>query len=136
MKTTLKQAELSKKLHHNIYTGVEHKQKQQQNTLSVEDVQAGLAVYSGIALTGMFLSHSLTNYIFFGSVSLIGLVAIAESYPNIKAFLKKHTKLIDISLFISTVYAIFFSTVTITGMLTIFGLGYTLTYSRWLKYSR
>ena len=72
-------------------------------------------------------------YVFFGIISLIGLIAIIESNKYLKFIAKKSNKLIDVIIFSGTLYATASLGITITAALTIVGLGFTLVYAPWLR---
>ncbi len=85
-----------------------------------------------IGLSFMIGSYILTAT-FFGTLTLVGMIAIIESIPPIKWLLARSTRLIDMILFIFTILATMNYGLNIAASLTIAGIGYTLVYAPYLR---
>ena len=96
-------------------------------------LKTGVLLFGGVALVGLGIGATIGTYVFFGAVTLAGLIAIAESNKYVKYFIVQGNKLIDISIFLLTIYATLSLGVTIAASLTIAGLGYTLIYAPWVR---
>jgi len=81
----------------------------------------------------MLISAAIATYVFFGIATLAGLIAIAENNDYIRHCIIKSNRLVDISIFILTIYSTLTLGVTITASLTFAGLGYSLVYAPWLR---
>lgn len=93
----------------------------------------GLAVFTGIALVGASIGAAIGTYVFFGTVTLVGLVAIIESNKHLKYIAVKSNKGIDLFIFGATIYATAALGITISAALVFAGLGYTLVYAPYLR---
>ena len=93
----------------------------------------GLLIFSGIGLVGASVGAAIGTYVFFGSVTLAGLIALIESNSHLKRLASRSTTLIDVTIFAGTLYATASLGVTVSAALVFAGLGYTLVYSPYLK---
>ncbi|WP_394879957.1 hypothetical protein [Gaetbulibacter sp. M235] len=93
----------------------------------------GALIFIGLSWFGMLLSAAIATYVFFGIITLAGLIAIAESSTYIRHCIIRSNRLVDVLIFILTIYATFTLGVTIAASLTIAGLGYSLVYAPWLR---
>ena len=93
----------------------------------------GALIYLGLSCVGMLVSSSIANYVFFGAITLAGLVAISESNKHIRYIIKKGNGLFDLAIFGLTIFATVSLGVTLTASLTFAGLGYTLIYAPYLR---
>ena len=93
----------------------------------------GLAIFSGIALVGASIGAAIGTYVFFGTVTLIGLIALIESNKRLKYIAVRSNKGIDILIFGATIYATATLGITISAALVFAGLGYTLVYAPYLR---
>lgn len=84
-------------------------------------------------IIGLFV---FTTYVFFGIITLLGLVGLIESVPSLKWLAKRTANLIDILIFVLTIVATVQLGVTITASLTIAGLLYTAVYKPFLVKER
>ena len=75
-----------------------------------------------------------TTYTFFGLITLLGLVAMIQSVPTLKWVVMRTSNLIDIAIFVFSIFATAQFGVTIAASLTIAGLGYTAFYKPYLNY--
>ncbi len=94
---------------------------------------AGIIGFGAIVIVGIGIGAAIGTYVFFGCVTLAGLIAIAESNKYIKAFIVKGNKTVDMLIFVASIYATAQLGVTIAASLTVAGLGYTLAYAPWLR---
>jgi len=99
-------------------------------------VTAGLAIFSGIALVGASIGAAIGTYVFFGTVTLVGLVVLIESNKHLRWLAMKSNKGIDIVIFGATLYATANLGITVSAALVFAGLGYTLVYSNYLRSKR
>lgn len=95
--------------------------------------RVGLVIFLGLIVIGVLIGTAISTYVFFGAITLAGLIAIIESNKYLKYIASKSNKLIDILIFLATLYATLSLGVTITASLTFAGLGYTLVYAPWLR---
>ncbi|MBC3759711.1 hypothetical protein H7U19_14960 [Hyunsoonleella sp. SJ7] len=93
----------------------------------------GLMVFLSLLAIGVLIGATIATYVFFGTITLAGLIAIIESNKYLKFIASKSNKLLDIIIFMGTLYATLSLGVTITASLTFAGLGYTLVYAPWLR---
>ena len=93
----------------------------------------GALIYLALSSIGMLVSSTIATYVFFGSITLAGLIAIAESNRYVKYAIVKSNRLIDLAIFGLTIFATIFLGVTLTASLTFAGLGYTLIYAPYLR---
>ncbi|WP_242084199.1 hypothetical protein [Aestuariivivens sediminis] len=93
----------------------------------------GALIFIGLSWFGMLLSAAIATYIFIGIATLAGLIAIAENNTYIRHCIIKSNRLVDVLIFILTIYSTLTLGVTITASLTIAGLGYSLVYAPWLR---
>lgn len=97
----------------------------------------GALIFGGIAVVGtLAMGAVIGTYVFFGIVTLGGLIAIIESNKYLKYFVVQGNKLVDITIFIATIYATAVLGVTVAASLTVAGLGYTLVYAPILRRNR
>lgn len=94
---------------------------------------AGAFIFGGISILGMAIGAAIGTYVFFGAITLAGLIAIAESNKYIKYLIVKSNRLVDLIIFGLTMYATVLLGVTMAASLTFAGLGYTLVYAPWLR---
>jgi len=93
----------------------------------------GALIFIGLSWFGMLISAAIATYVFFGIATLAGLIAIAENSTYIRHCIIKSNRLVDVSIFILTIYSTLTLGVTITASLTFAGLGYSLVYAPWLR---
>lgn len=93
----------------------------------------GLAIFSGLGLIGMSIGAAIGTYVFFGTVTLVGLMALIEGNPKLKWLARHSSRGIDIIIFGATIYATSTLGITVSAALTFAGLGYTLIYSPFLR---
>ena len=93
----------------------------------------GALIYLGLSCIGMLVSATIATYVFFGAITLAGLIAIAESNKYIRYIIVKGSRLLDLGIFALTIFATISLGVTLTASLTFAGLGYTLIYAPYLR---
>ncbi len=93
----------------------------------------GTLIFLVISWIGMLISTAIATYVFFGIATLIGLIAITENSTYLRHFIAKSNRLVDILIFLLTIYSTLTLGVTITASLTFAGLGYSLAYAPWLR---
>jgi Na+/phosphate symporter len=81
----------------------------------------------------MLISDSIATYVFSVTATLAGLITITDGNNQIRHFIVKSNILVDISIFILTIYSTITPRVTTTASLTFAGLGYSLVYAPWLR---
>lgn len=96
-------------------------------------IVAGALLFGGLSMFGLAIGATIGTYVFFGTITLAGLIAIAESNKYVRYFITKSNKLIDIVIFGLTIYATISLGITMTASLTFAGLGYTLVYAPYLR---
>jgi Ca2+/Na+ antiporter len=92
-----------------------------------------VAVFVLICAIGIGIGGHLAGHIFFGVITLIGLIALTENIPLIKWFVYKTNNVIDVALFVLAGIATVKLGVTITAALTVAGLGYTMIYAPYVR---
>lgn len=94
----------------------------------------GALIFGGLTVVGVVaMGAAIGTYIFFGCVTLAGLIALVESNKYLKFAVIQGNKIVDIAIFAGTLYATAMLGVTITASLTVAGLGYTLVYAPLLR---
>lgn len=96
-------------------------------------LKQGALLFGGVTVVGMMIGATIGTYIFFGVVTLAGLIAISESNPYVKYLVINGNKAIDLIIFAGTVYATAMLGVTVAAALTVAGLGYTLVYAPYVR---
>jgi hypothetical protein len=91
-------------------------------------LKVGVSLFIGISLFGVSLGATVGSFIFFGVITLMGLIAITESNSFIYYLVKKSNKAIDLILFAFTIYATISLGLMMTASLSIAGLGFSLVY--------
>lgn len=94
------------------------------------------SLFGLIIIVGLVIGGTIANYLFFGLMTLAGFIVLVEGIPLLKWIFSKTSQLLDIIIFIATVVATAELGVTITGSLTVAGLGFTLVYAPYLKACR
>jgi len=94
---------------------------------------SGALIFLSISWFGMLISAAIATYVFFGIATLIGLIAITENSSYLRHLIAKSNRLVDISIFLLTIYSTITLGVTIAASLTFAGLGYSLVYAPWLR---
>ncbi len=93
----------------------------------------GALIFGGVSILGMAIGATIGTYVFFGAITLAGLIAISESNKYVRYIISKSNKLVDLIIFGLTMYATVALGVTMAASLTVAGLGYTLIYAPWLR---
>ena len=93
----------------------------------------GVFLFGALSVLGLAIGATIGTYVFFGAITLAGLIAIAESNKYIRFIIVKSNRLLDVSIFALTVYATVSLGITMTASLTFAGLGYTLVYAPYLR---
>ena len=93
----------------------------------------GAVAFGTIAVTGVAIGATIGTYVFFGTVTLAGLIVVVESQPWLKKIVVKSNKVIDITILLGSIYAIATLGVTAAASITIAGLGFTLVYAPYLR---
>ena len=96
-------------------------------------LKAGAFIFGGLTILGLAINATIGTYVFFGAITLAGLIAIAESNKYVRHIIVKSNRLLDISIFALTIYATVSLGITMTASLTFAGLGYSLLYSPYLR---
>lgn len=92
-----------------------------------------LAIFGLLMGLGIIIGGHLAGHIFFGIITLIGLIALTENIPFIKWFVYRTNNIIDVLLFVLAGIATVYMGVTITAALTVAGLGYTMVYAPYVR---
>ena len=93
----------------------------------------GDLIFGGISILGMAIGATIGTYVFFGAITLAGLIAISESNKYVRYLISKSNRVVDLIIFGLTIYATVLLGVTMAASLTFAGLGYTLVYAPWLR---
>lgn len=97
-----------------------------------QSIKGGLLFGLIIIMAFAIGSYILTS-VFFGTITLVGLVVLIESIPPLKWLASKTSRVIDIMIFIFTIAAMASYGLNITAALTVAGVGYTLVYAPYLR---
>lgn len=96
----------------------------------------GLILFLIIVIIGFKAGHNILQAVFFGVVSLVGLIALVESVKPLKWLLSRSSKVLDGIIFLFTILATMNYGLTIAASLTVTGLGYSLFYGPYLREQR
>lgn len=96
----------------------------------------GLLLFILIIFIGFKSGHNIIQAVFFGVISLIGLIVLIESIKPLKWLLSRSSKMVDVIIFIFTILATMSYGLTVAASLTIVGLGYSLFYGPYLRERR
>ena len=96
-------------------------------------LMTGVFIFGGLTVVGLAIGAVIGTYVFFGAITLAGLIAIAESNKYIRYLIVKSNRLLDVIIFALTIYATISLGITMTASLTFAGLGYTLVYAPYLR---
>lgn len=88
-----------------------------------------------VCFIGIGIGSAIASYIFFGILTLLGFAFMVESIRPLKWFVSKTTGFIDVIIFSITIIATIKLGVTITASLTVAGLGYTMIYAPYVRYT-
>ena len=95
--------------------------------------KAGSFIFGGLTIIGITTGATIGTYVFFGAITLAGLIAVAESNKYIRYLIVRSNRLLDIAIFGLTIFATVSLGITMTASLTFAGLGYTLVYAPYLR---
>jgi hypothetical protein len=87
--------------------------------------KTGIAITGAVAVIGLGIGVSIGTQIFFGAATLLGLVMLIESNKYIKYIVIKGNVVIDVAIFLASIYALGALGPTISGGLMFAGIGYT-----------
>lgn len=96
-------------------------------------LQTGALVFGGVVVAGMMVGATIGTYIFFGCVTLAGLIAVSETNPYVKYVIINSNKTIDLIILAGSIYATATLGVTVAASLTVAGLGFTLVYAPYVR---
>lgn len=94
---------------------------------------AGAFLFGVLSVLGIAIGATIGTYVFFGTITLAGLIAIAESNKYVRFIIVKSNRFLDIIIFGLTIYSTISLGITLTASLTFAGLGYTLVYAPYLR---
>lgn len=98
------------------------------------NLKTGALIFGGVCAFGLGIGAVAGTYIFFGCVTLAGLIAVAESNKYVKAIIVKGNKTIDILILGASIVASFQAGPTIGIATTVAGLGFTTVYIPYIRY--
>lgn len=96
----------------------------------------GWLLFGAVAIIGIMVGGYILSAIFFGTITLLGLVVIIESIPPFRWIASRTSAVIDVLIFVFTIMAIANYGLNLTASLTVAGLGYTLLYAPHLRSER
>lgn len=96
-------------------------------------LKTGVFLFGGIAAVGLAVGTVIGTYVFFGVITLAGLIALIESNKYLKYIAIKSNKILDLIIFGFTIYSTLSLGIMMTASLTVAGLGYTLVYAPYLR---
>jgi hypothetical protein len=103
-------------------------------TVKPINFKTGALVFAGVSVIGVVaMGAAIGTQIFFGAVTLGGLIALMESNKYLKWIVIHGNIFIDIAIFIASIYATAMLGVSIAGALTFAGLGYSLAYAPYVR---
>jgi hypothetical protein len=65
----------------------------------------GALIFGGVSILGMAIGATISTYVFFGTITLAGLIAISESNKYVKYIITKSNRVVDLIIFGLTMYA-------------------------------
>jgi hypothetical protein len=89
-------------------------------------IMTSTAIFAGAAFIGFGIGSFIASIVFFGLVSLGGLIVLAESNKYVKYTLIHMGRAFDVLLFIGSVAAMATLGITAAGAITFTGLGFTI----------
>lgn len=89
----------------------------------------GASIFGGLTVIGLGIGAAIGTQLFFGTVALAGMIAICETNRYAKYVVIHGSLVIDMAIFLSSLYALAVLGPTIAGGLTVAGLGFTLVYT-------
>jgi hypothetical protein len=92
-----------------------------------------IAIFIILSILCLMIGGLIATYLIFGILTLAGFIALTENVKPIKWLVIKFSGLIDVLIFVGSIWATATLGVTITASLVIAGLGYSLLYSPWLR---
>lgn len=90
-----------------------------------------ICMFIGLAIGGV-----LVAWIFFGLLTLSGLIGLIENIAPLKWIVYRTSAFWDIIIFLATIIATAKLGVTITASLSVAGLGFTFVYRPWIQAQR
>lgn len=102
----------------------------------MNNYRTGLLLFVVVLIVGFNAGYNIMQAVFFGGLSLVGLIVLVESIGPLKWILSRSSKLFDVLIFIFTILATISYGLTIAASLTVAGLGYTLFYGPYLREQR
>lgn len=91
------------------------------------------SIFAAVVLFCIYIGGHIVTHIMFGLFMLAGIVGLAENIPFIKWIVYKSNNILDIGIFVLAGLATFTVGVTITGAVTVAGLGYTFVYAPYVR---
>ena len=85
-------------------------------------------------LIGIGIGGMMATYIFFGLITLAGLIFLIESVPWLRWIVYRLNGTFDIIIFVLTVIATIKLGVTIAASLTVAGVGFTMLYRPYINH--
>lgn len=101
--------------------------------MKLSDSRKGLLIFIVIIIIAFTIGSYILTATFFGIITLAGLIALIESIQPLKWLVTKSSKVIDIILFVFTIFATMNYGLNIAASLTVAGIGYTLVYAPYLR---
>jgi uncharacterized membrane protein len=102
----------------------------------MKNYRTGLLLFVVVLIVGFNAGYNIMQAVFFGGLSLIGLIVMVESIPPLKWLLSRSSQFFDILIFVFTIMATISYGLTIAASLTVTGLGYSLFYGPYLREQR
>ncbi len=97
---------------------------------------SGALIFICIIVLAFMIGSYILTATFFGLLTLLGLIALIESIAPLKWVLSRSTRVIDVLLFVCTIFATMNYGLNIAASLTVAGIGYTLVYAPYLREQR
>lgn len=102
----------------------------------MNNYKIGLLIFIAVLVVGFNVGYNISQAMFFGGLTLVGLIVLVESISPLKWLLSRSSKLFDILIFVFTILATISYGLTVAASLTVAGLGYTLFYGPYLREKR
>lgn len=99
----------------------------------MKDRRPYLYIYIGIAIIGLIIGGNSIKYVFGGILILLSIVISSESITLVKWFIAKTGGLVDVLLFVFSVYLMITKSATIAFCLFYASIGFTLLYSPYVR---
>lgn len=97
------------------------------------DRRPAILIYVGLTIIGFIIGGNFIKYIFGGILILLSIIVSSESITILKWFIAKTAGLVDVLLFVLSVYLMTTKSATIAFSLFYASSGFTILYSPYVR---